>query len=281
MSAESSSIPSVNQEGSVEISAHELNSGEARRFEGDRVFVGGGVLSTTKILLQSLGMANASVRLKDSQYFLLPFVRFAGTAGVSKEQLHTLSQVFLEVLDHELSSRGIHIQAYTYNELYWTAIKHATGPLFPMVRPFADPLISRLLVLQGYLPSEHSSEIEYRLQPNNGRAEIDLQPVINKETRSVVNKVVAKLNANSRSLRGIILRPGVRLGQPGRGYHVGGSFPMSETPGPLETDVLGRPGGLQRVHAIDATVFPDIPATTITFTVMANAHRIGTKAARI
>jgi choline dehydrogenase-like flavoprotein len=29
------------------------------------------------------------------------------------------------------------------------------------------------------------------------------------------------------------------------------------------------------VHAVDATVLPSIPATTITLTVMANAHRIG------
>jgi hypothetical protein len=28
------------------------------------------------------------------------------------------------------------------------------------------------------------------------------------------------------------------------------------------------------VHAVDATVFPTIPSTTITYSVMANAHRI-------
>jgi choline dehydrogenase-like flavoprotein len=265
----------------VQINGHELNSGAARRFDGDRVFVGGGVLSTTKILLQSLGIADRSVMLKDSQYFLLPFIRFAGTSGTAEEQLHTLSQVFLEVLDPALSSRGIHIQVYTYNELYWTAIKQAAGPLFSLLRPFADLLVGRLLVLQGYFPSELSSQIQFRLRSNHDRTEIELSPVLNKETRRVLRQVVAKLNANCRLLKGMILRPAVRLGQPGRGYHVGGSFPMSETAGPLETDILGRPAGFRRVHAIDATVFPDIPATTITFTVMANAHRIGTRAAHL
>jgi choline dehydrogenase-like flavoprotein len=71
----------------------------------------------------------------------------------------------------------------------------------------------------------------------------------------------------------------IQMGKPGRGFHSGGSFPMSAEPHAGETDILGRPHGLRRIHAIDSTVLPSIPATTITFTVMANAYRIGTLAA--
>ena len=49
---------------------------------------------------------------------------------------------------------------------------------------------------------------------------------------------------------------------------------MSHNPGRFETDTLGRLPGLERVHLIDASVFPSIPATTITLSIMANAHRI-------
>ncbi len=37
---------------------------------------------------------------------------------------------------------------------------------------------------------------------------------------------------------------------------------------------LGRPAGLHRVHLVDSSVFPTVPPTTITYTVMANAQRI-------
>ena len=67
----------------------------------------------------------------------------------------------------------------------------------------------------------------------------------------------------------------LQMGKPGRSFHAGGSFPMRSKPGAFETDTLRAPGGLRRVHAVDATVLPSIPATTITLTVMANAHRIG------
>jgi choline dehydrogenase-like flavoprotein len=53
---------------------------------------------------------------------------------------------------------------------------------------------------------------------------------------------------------------------------------MSSHPTGFASDTLGRPAGLTRVHAVDSSVLPSIPATTITFSVMANAHRIGTLA---
>ena len=49
---------------------------------------------------------------------------------------------------------------------------------------------------------------------------------------------------------------------------------MAERPAAGQSDLLGRPQGAGRVHIVDASVLPAIPATTITFGVMANAHRI-------
>jgi choline dehydrogenase-like flavoprotein len=39
-------------------------------------------------------------------------------------------------------------------------------------------------------------------------------------------------------------------------------------------DLLGRPVGVERIHVIDSSVLPSIPAGAITFTIMANAVRI-------
>jgi choline dehydrogenase-like flavoprotein len=53
---------------------------------------------------------------------------------------------------------------------------------------------------------------------------------------------------------------------------------MCQNPGDFQADLLGRPTGFSRVHVVDASVFPSLPATTITLSVMANAHRIGSAA---
>jgi choline dehydrogenase-like flavoprotein len=63
-----------------------------------------------------------------------------------------------------------------------------------------------------------------------------------------------------------------------KSYHFGGSFPHGEERVGLGTDRLGRLDRWDNVHLVDAAVFPSVPATTFTLTVMANAHRIATEA---
>jgi choline dehydrogenase-like flavoprotein len=56
---------------------------------------------------------------------------------------------------------------------------------------------------------------------------------------------------------------------------------MRAQPGDLETDTLGRVRGWDRIHVVDASILPSIPATTVTFSIMANAHRIAAAACAI
>ena len=46
---------------------------------------------------------------------------------------------------------------------------------------------------------------------------------------------------------------------------------------PVHHRPVGRLGQWSRVHLVDASVFPTVPATTFTLTIMANAHRIATE----
>ena len=92
-----------------------------------------------------------------------------------------------------------------------------------------------------------------------------------------MKKVVRKILSNGGALGAVPLIPLLQLGEPGRGYHSGGSFAMSAMPGEWQSDIYGRPAGMRRIHAVDSTIFPSIAATTITLTAMANAHRIGSQ----
>jgi choline dehydrogenase-like flavoprotein len=72
-----------------------------------------------------------------------------------------------------------------------------------------------------------------------------------------------------------------RLSAAAKSYHFGGSFPMDKTiSGDFSSDLLGRVGPWRNVHLVDASVFPTVPATTFTLTIMANAHRIATESLR-
>jgi choline dehydrogenase-like flavoprotein len=261
----------------VTLFARDVIRQDAVRLEGSRAFLACGPLSTTKILLESLEAFDEPVTLKDSSYFLLPLLRFRRTAGVSRERLHTLAQLFMEIVDPQICDQTVHLQIYAYNELYSVALQKLFGPMARLFERPASMLLERLLLVQGYLPSACSAAIRVSLQRESAQrpATLHLSPVSNERAKPVLKRVVRKLRRNTRHLRAIPLEPMLRPGKPGRSFHSGGTFPMQSSPGRLQSDRYGRPSGFTRVHAVDSTVFPSIPATTITFSVMANAHRIG------
>lgn len=248
-------------------------NGPATAFEGERVYLACGVLATTTLLLRSLERYDSPAWAADSKYFLLPILRFRGTAGVRAEALHTLAQIFLEIDDPAISPYTIHLQTYTYNDLFEQALRSSLGWLAPAAS--GNALISRLLLLQGYLHSADSPRIrmELRRKPS-GEEEMQVAGETPTAGDKIVRAVIGKLARSYKGMGALPLSPLLRLSAPGRGFHSGGSFPMREHPQDGEADVFGRPSGLTRIHAVDSSIFPSIPATTITLSAMANAHRI-------
>lgn len=261
----------------VRISGFHRLTSEPLEFEAERVYLAGGVIPTTGILLRSMQAYYRPVPIKDSQYFLLPVALTKRVPNVRHETLHALSQLYLEILDPKVSSYTVHLQVYTYNDLIGRTVSGALGPLAKCLPFLAHELEGRLLLIQGFIHSAESGRIvaTLRKNPADGKDTLLLQAEANPAAKTAVRRVVRKLLGQARRLGVVPLPMLLQMGKPGRSFHSGGSFPMRNNPGAFETDLCGSPAGWQRVHAVDATVLPSIPATTITLTVMANAHRIG------
>jgi len=254
--------------------------GNAVRLEARRVFVGAGVLPSAWLALNSLGVFDEPVTMLDSQYFIFPFFRFFRTPGVDREPLYSLVQAYLEIDDPRVSRHLVHVEVFSYSDFLKRALM-ATPLRFALWnRWMRAQLFDRLLVLQCFLHSDDSSRLTLRLgRDGRGRPKLEVRGVIERAARWSSIKAGLKLAANGMKLGGLPVVPAMQFAEPGRSYHSGGTFPMRRSPGRLETDVLGQLPGLPGVHFVDASVFPSIPATTITLTVMANAHRIATQAA--
>ena len=258
--------------GEVRVTVEEAGGGGERVLSAERVFLAGGSLPTTRLLMESAGMRGQEVFLRDSQYFLLPLLGWAGVPEATVEQTHTLAQVFLEILDPAVSAHTVHLQVYGYNPQIGTALGKALGPLGRLSPGLLRGLAERLLIIQGYLHSAESSRLRLRLE-TDGKATLSAEE--NPATARVIGNVVRKLRRHALALGGVPLPQMLVRGTAGRGFHAGGSFPMAADPTTGQSDRWGRPFGWRRIHAVDASVFPTIPATTITLNVMANAHRIG------
>jgi len=276
-------VTSFSESGSdVTIRAHERVTGKTLELRAVRLYLAAGVIPTTRMVLESNNAYDQTVWMKDSQYFLIPLLLSRRARNVPQEALHTLSQLFLEIFDPEISPYAVHLQVYSYSELIGQAIRQSLARFGLNFDFAARQLEERMLVVQGFLHSDQSSKIATTLRRDAaGRSHLELKAELNPAVKSTVRKVTGKLMRQAAKLGALPVPPMVEIAEPGRSYHSGGTFPMRQEPGVFESDTLGRPHGWRRVHAVDAAVLPGIPATTITLSVMANAHRIASESAAL
>ena len=174
-----------------------------QEFQGERVYLACGFLETTALLLRSLEHYDRPTAASDSQYFLLPLLRFLPPAGVrqeplNQEPLHTLAQLFLEINDAKVSPFTVHLQTYTYNDLFEVALRSAWwGRLLPTAA-----LLSRLLLFQGYLHSSQSSRLSIELRrESTGEDLLYVSATEQPETRRQVGALIRKLFTMAGELR--------------------------------------------------------------------------------
>ncbi|SFR96675.1 GMC oxidoreductase [Granulicella pectinivorans] len=256
-----------------------LSDGRTQILQGDRAFLAAGVIASTAIVLRSIEAYDKPVTFRDSHYFMMPMLSLRGAPGFERGHLQTMSQIFLEIMDDRVSRYSTHLQIYTYSDLFEQPIHTMLGMLGPLARLFPwKAVLSRLTIVQAFMHSSDSPGFTGILERDGESDRLRLIAEERPETTSLVKTLLKKLSA-IRGLTGMIpVGPMMERGEPGRGFHTGGTFPMAHEPKGFESDLLGRPAGLKRVHVVDSSVLPSIAGTTITYTVMANAHRIGTHA---
>jgi choline dehydrogenase-like flavoprotein len=246
---------------------------DGRVLRANRVFVAAGVLETARLVLASHPGTGRSLTLLDSQHMFVPMLhRWRARPRPDRMPMTTLPQMFLEIDAPEVSPHLVHSQLYTWNENFARDLIANYGHGLAISAPVLRAMARRLIVAQMFLHSDHSAGIELRLAAD-GR----LSPTLkgNPATEPVLAAARAKLSRAMAYAGLTTLGFAARPGPVGSSFHVGGTVPMSTAPVDGQSDVIGRPYGLERIHLVDASVFPSIPATTITYSAMANASRIG------
>ena len=244
---------------------------------GKKVFVGAGVLQTTSIIANTLKLKNYKFEIKDKSLIYLPLLFKEGFSKIYNNETNTLSQFFFEIMDKKIAKKFIHGQLYLYNKLYDRELNKFLFPLKLIVPKLIEKLVSRLTVLQIYLHSDYSSKLIFHYNSFKPH-EIVIEEKKNHKTQYIIKKILKKIKQNSKNTGLYPLIFYKKVATAGHSYHSGGTIPMEKKKTKkVSADLLGRPNNLKRIHCIDASILPSIPATTITLTIMANAYRIGVK----
>ena len=276
-------VESLRVDGHVRIDAIAEDGSGRHEFIGKRAFLACGPVSTIRIVIDSLRAYDQPIGLQFQPYFVLPLMALRGVPGVETERLHTLAQVFIEMADDSISTRTVHLQVYTFNEFIRERVEGITRWLGPGSGSARRQLLGRLLAIQGYFHSAEAPPIIVTATPDpmRGLATLTLTAPPGDHVSELARRVTRALTRQARRLGAMPLSPMRVVGKPGDGNHVGGAFPLSRTPGDLETDLLGQLPRLPGVHIVDSSSLPSLAATTLTYTTMAHAHRIADGAARL
>ena len=245
----------------------------AEPLKAERIYLGAGVLETARLLL-GMGWRDRLI-LRDSQFAFMPLLKAIPPRGVDQLPLTTLPKLFADIEPENESGHPAHAQIYGWNEFYIRDLMANYSKGLPGAKLALNMLARRMMVAQIFLHSDHGAQItvsaaadgKLRAATENG-AEFD----------AVMASAQNRLARHMRRAGYHALKFASRKAEPGASFHVGASVPMSTNPNGAASDLIGRPHGLARVHVVDASVLPSIPAATITLSVMANAHRIGTLA---
>ncbi|HMK62654.1 MAG TPA: GMC oxidoreductase [Acidimicrobiales bacterium] len=253
-----------------------VGTGRVEQLAADRIFVACGGIGTTRLVLGSLGRFDRAVHLQESVQFVVPAVSRSPVRDPRRTQDFTLNQFNLL---YDATGQGVdlcQVHFYEYNPAFLASLP---APLrHPKAGPLTGGLLRRISVGLGYVPGWAAPSVEVvarragegkeRLPALEiGREGSDRWPPMLRDLVWAMLRVAPALD-----LWPVV--PMISLSAAAKSYHFGASFPHDRARTATTTDRRGRLAAWDNIHLVDASVFPVVPATTFTLTIMANAHRI-------
>lgn len=274
-------VEKIREEGDrVIVDAVDVDSARRQQLTFDAAFLAAGPLNTTRLLLRSREIYDRPLLLKESQKFVVPMLRLKAAETSIEHPSVTLASLFIEAKVQALSDHWLHIQVISMNELMIKGTP-LPGLNHPLGRRTLNPVLRRTMAAWCGMHSDHSAAVELKLRPpgDEGQTVLEIRARLSETAKQAAQTAAKHLFRIGPTFKTLFLYPMIKFSEPGSGTHCGASFPMAKNPKSLfETDVLGRPFGWSRVYAVDASILPSIPGTTLALPVMANAFRIASLA---
>jgi len=238
-----------------------------------KLFIGAGSIQTPRIVINSLNKKKDLI-LKESQPFYIPCI-YLGKNFKNDLEHHTLTQAhafFEKNIKYNIGK--IHYEIKYDPKITNVSLKKQFGFLHKLI---PNILKKRIFVITGFISSDHST---YSARIRKEDLGIDI--LENKDNRRKINfEILNQLKILGKNFNFLSIKYFLKLGDFGRGFHLGGSIPMvdeNKIKQFKDDDLYTKKNGEIKKHAnvfiIDGTNFTNIPAGSISLTIMANALRI-------
>lgn len=257
-------------ESGVSVTAERLD-GTTQEFHTRRLVLAAGALNSARIVLASAGDHESRLPLLDNPMTVLPVLHpgFIGVPSPGPES--GFAQLNL-VLDPHRFGRKFQ------GSIYSTASAPASEFLAQL--PFSLGANRRLL--RSLLPAISIAMVFYPASPDPSRY-VRLREDGSLEASYAWQPDAAMAGELVRVFRALGCWAQASIARhvgPGQGIHYAGTLPLASRPVRYQLHPDGRLEGTRAVYVCDGSCFPHLPARNLTFTIMANAHRIATALVR-
>jgi len=245
-----------------------LKDGVHQRFEAGKIFLAAGTIASSGLAFKALNLfKEVSILSCPTAAFMVWVPRFLGKpreVGFGSGQL---------AFRLRLDMGNLHAYGATFSTLGIPVSEFLSK--VPMRAPFGLTMLRNLLssciVGNLFLPGNlGGGKIQLT---EKGALVVRHEP--NSEVKGLTKEAKSILARGYRKIGGVLLPGSFTIGNPGGDIHYAGTMPMRMNPSRGETDRNGELIGLAGVHVVDGACLPILTEKPHTFTIMANADRIG------
>lgn len=263
-------------DGSVEALARHADSGQEASFRSRALVLAAGTLGTARIVLRSLGLHGVRVPLVCNPYAYIPMVNMAALGLDAGERRSSLAQLGAVYLSPGEDSALLQVYYFSYRSLLcYKLLKEVPLPHRQGLRVIRS--LMPVLGIVGVHHADRSSPEKYCVLERSAGERPDCLRIEYRLTPDEEESQGRKEEGLIRAFRRLGCRA-IKTVRPGHGssIHYAGTLPMPRHGGgDLTSDAFGRLRATRSVYLADGSVFPSLPAKGLTFSIMANADRVG------
>ncbi len=253
-------------ENQVQVKYLDLQNETTHEIKSQKLIVCGGAINSYRFVANSLKCFGKANPILCNPYLYIPTIHLPNLGKKGAHLRHSLSQVFGEI-DAPNSPT---IQFYSYRSLLLSRLMAQT-PMPPFfARLFWRSLVESLVIAGAHFADNGTSPRSIQAQGSNSVAKL------------VVDFPFPKIDGITKIISSLLKLKCVPIGmlktKMGGSIHYAGTMPISD-PGkyPIGMNENGLIHETQNVYCFDSSGWAYLPSRGLTFTIMANAHRLASK----